>query len=195
MIAARNRPPATFGGKPIRRTGRAERGQPASPDAVRASCRFDAKQQKLVDFLLPDLQGNPVRFRDLDADLILIDFWGTWCEPCLHAIPHLVELQDRFGPQQLRVVGIAYEQGPASGRASSVAATMRRFGINYPVLLGPSDGSCPLQEALHVQAYPTLILVDRHGRIRWRDQGATPTTLARLDRVVAAATRADVVRR
>ena len=53
----------------------------------------------------------------------------------------------------------------------------------------------PLQEALHVQAYPTMILVDRHGRIRWRDQGATPTTLARLDRVVAAATRSDVVRR
>jgi thiol-disulfide isomerase/thioredoxin len=164
-------------------------------ETVRAACQYDAKHQKLIDFRLPDLQGRPVRFQELDADLVLIDFWGTWCGPCLNSIPHLVELQDRFGTQRLKVVGIAYEQGPAEGRSASLAATVRRLGINYPVLLGPSDGSCPLQAALHVQAYPTMILVDRQGRILWRDQGSTPTTLARLDRVVAAATRPDIARR
>jgi thiol-disulfide isomerase/thioredoxin len=172
-----------------------DRGRVAPEEAVRAACQFDAKHQKLIDFRLPDYQGRPVRFQELDADLVLIDFWGTWCGPCLQSIPHLVELQNRFGPRRLKVVGIAYEQGPAEGRTAALASTVRRLGINYPVLVGPSDGSCPLQAALHVQAYPTMVLVDRHGRILWRDQGATPTTLARLDRVVAAATRPDVARR
>jgi hypothetical protein len=48
---------------------------------------------------------------------------------------------------------------------------------------------------LHIQAFPTLILVDRQGRILWRDQGATPATLARLDQFIAAAAKPDVVRR
>ncbi|HEX8203594.1 MAG TPA: carboxypeptidase regulatory-like domain-containing protein, partial [Isosphaeraceae bacterium] len=78
------------------RTANAERGTAPEAAAVPASCQFDAKQRKVVDFVLPDLQGRPVRFQELDSDLVLIDFWGTWCAPCLNAIPHLVELQDRY---------------------------------------------------------------------------------------------------
>jgi hypothetical protein len=57
------------------------------------------------------------------------------------------------------------------------------------------DGSCPLQKALHVQAYPTLILVDRHGRILWQDRGATRLTMMRLDRMISIATKSDDRRR
>jgi thiol-disulfide isomerase/thioredoxin len=164
---------------------------------VKASCRFDARQRRLVDFQLPDLQGQPVHFKDLDADLVLIDFWGTWCGPCKQSIPHLIDLQNRFGPKRLKVIGVAYEQGSAQERAAAVEAAAHRFGINYTVLLGEADGQpCPVQGALNVQAYPTLILVDRHGRILWRDQGATRSTLDRLERVIASNAGTDgVVRR
>jgi thiol-disulfide isomerase/thioredoxin len=170
----------------------------AAEPVVRAACRFDNRSRRLVDFELPDLDGRPVRFRDIDADYILLDFWGTWCGPCRKAIPHLVGIQSRYDPQRLRVVGVAYEQGPPEARVETVRDAAERLGINYPLLIAEQDGRpCPLAEALRVQAYPTMVLLDRHGRVLWRDTGANPATLAKLDRVVAANTRATagVVRR
>ncbi len=173
--------------------------RPAAPsDAkiVNASCQFDARHRRVVDFVLPDLQGRPVRLQDLDADFVLIDFWGTWCGPCRNSIPHLVELQKRYDPKRLRVLGVAYEQGPTREHAAKVAQSMRELGINYPVLLAEQDGKpCPLATALKVGNYPTMILLDRHGRILWRETGSNPMTLGRLDRVVAANTQSKVVRR
>lgn len=166
-------------------------GPPASPAGpVRASCRYDARHRRLADFSLPDLDGRAVRFRDLDCELVLLDFWGTWCGPCVKSIPHLAELQRRYGDGRLKVIGIAYEQGDPRGRPAALEAAVRKLGINYAVLVGEADGSpCPLQAALHVQAYPTMVLLDRQGNVLWRDQGSTPQTLARLDRVVAAKAR------
>ncbi len=126
---------------------------------------------------------------------MLIDFWGTWCQPCLKTIPHLVDLQQRYGARRLTVLGVACERGEAKDRAVKVAQEAQKLGINYQVLVSGMDGSCPLQQALHIQAYPTLVLVDRQGRIVWRDQGATPTTLARLDRFLASASPSDGTRR
>jgi thiol-disulfide isomerase/thioredoxin len=169
---------------------------PAGDDGTVAYCRFDAKSRRIVDFRLPDLNGKPVRFQELDSDLVLIDFWGTWCKPCLSAVPHLVDLQNRLGGKRLTIVGIASEQGSPAARTAAVASAVKKLGINYPVLLSGMDGpSCPVQEALHVQAFPTLILVDRQGRILWRDQGATPATLGRLDHFIAAAIKTDDTRR
>ena len=142
------------------------------------------------------IKGSGIGLEEVtEDDLVLIDFWGTWCQPCIRSVPHLVELQKRMGVGKLKVVGIACEQGPPAERAKTVAQEVRRLGINYPVLLSGMDGPCPLQEALKVQAYPTLILVDRQGRIVWRDQGATPVTLARLDRILGSANKGDEVRR
>lgn len=193
-VVASTRPPSSRPPAPAA-TSPAPRAAPRPPDDGRAYCEYDPKYRKIKDFRLPDLQGRPVRFQDIDADLILIDFWGTWCQPCLRSVPHLVELQNRVGTAKLKVVGIACEQGPPAERAQRVAQEVRRLGINYPVLLSGMDGPCPLQEALQIQAFPTLVLVDRQGRVVWRDQGATPVTLARLDRFLASAVRTEGVRR
>jgi thiol-disulfide isomerase/thioredoxin len=121
-------------------------------DDAAALCTYDARLHRLVDFRLPDLEGNPVRLKDLDADFILLDFWGTWCKPCVDAVPHLVELQKKFGPGRLKVVGIACEQVDPKERKAKVEEMSRKLGINYAVLLSGMDGPCPLQEALHIQA-------------------------------------------
>jgi thiol-disulfide isomerase/thioredoxin len=186
--------------EPNASTARAADRADSSPrgSVARATCSFDARKQRLVDFELPDLGGNAVRFKDIDADYILIDFWGTWCGPCVASVPHLVDLQTRYDPSRLRILGIAYEEGSPAGRARLVRAAASELGINYPLLLGEQDGKpCPLQSALNVTQFPTMVLLDRHGRILWRDSGSKPATLERLDRVIAANTRAtaDILRR
>src|SRR5262249_30716169 len=124
--------------------------------------------------------------QDFDADLILLDFWGSWCQPCLRSVPHLIDLQKRHGGKQLQVIGIACErpEAPAAERVARAAGAAKKLGMNYPVLITTNDGSCPLQKALHVQSFPTLILIDRQGRILWQDQSATRLTMMRLDRMI-----------
>jgi thiol-disulfide isomerase/thioredoxin len=149
---------------------------------TKVTCQFNADERRLVDFRLPDSQGQMVSFHDFDADLILLDFWGTWCAPCRKSIPHLIEIQQTLGGKKVQVVGIACERTPAKDRVAGVARSLKELKINYPVLISSMDGTCPVQDALQIQFYPTLVLIDRQGRILWREQGATDVTLARMDR-------------
>jgi thiol-disulfide isomerase/thioredoxin len=191
------RDPATV--KPLALGTQAPRyaSAPSVKDAgtFKATCSYDARHRQLVDFRLPDLTGQPVRFQDLNADFVLLDFWGTWCGYCMQSIPHLVALQKQLGPDKLKVVGIAYEEGPIANRISAVRDVSQRLGVNYQLLLGAIDGPCPLQDAFHVQAFPTMVLVDRAGRVVWQGTGATPSTLDRLDTALASAAKPDSVRR
>ncbi len=151
-----------------------------------AQCSYDARLRTLKDFRLPDLDGRPVRFQDLDADFVLLDFWGTWCAPCLESIPHLVELQKRYGPTRLRVVGIACEDVAPEQRKAKVDEVARKLGINYTVLLSTMDGKpCPVQSSFAIQAMPTMILLNRKGEVLWRSTGSTAANETRLDRVLA----------
>jgi len=168
---------------------RRSKGASSAKSDAEAICQFDTKLNRLVDFQLPDLDGQPVRFRDFDADYVLLDFWGTWCEPCVGSIPHLIELQKQYGPNKLKVVGIACEKNPVDRRKAIVAAVAEKLGINYSVLVTGMDGNCPVQRDFQVQYYPTMILLDRRGKIVWRAEGATPSNMFRLDRALAATER------
>lgn len=150
-------------------------------------CDFDATNQRIIDFELPDVKGRPVRFGQLPANLTLIVFWGTWCKPCHEIMPHLVELQRRLESDNVQIIGISYEEGALAERQKKVALAADRYGINFPLLLGGKSGSeaCPVRKSLGVQVYPTMILVDHNGRMLWRDTGSTPATMGRLDRVLA----------
>ncbi|APW63907.1 redoxin domain-containing protein [Paludisphaera borealis] len=148
-------------------------------------CEFDASEQRLIDFALPDVSGRMVSIRSLDADLILLDFWGTWCDKCLTSIPHLKELQSTLGGKRLQVVGVACEQKPANERAAIVSKVAKKLDINYTVLTTAMDGTCQVQDAFQIRVYPTMILLDRDGRILCRQEGATAATLAKIDSYIA----------
>jgi thiol-disulfide isomerase/thioredoxin len=138
----------------------------------------------LANFALNDPNGQPWEFRQHRARLTLIDFWGTWCTPCLHAVPHLKVLQDNFGSYGLQVVGIAYEDGPLAEQVQRVNRVRQRYAINYQVLLGAERKSCPVLQQFNVRSYPTLVLVDETGRILWRSQGLDSHHLAELDMLI-----------
>jgi thiol-disulfide isomerase/thioredoxin len=152
-----------------------------------AFCDFDSESQQLIDFELSDIKGRPVRFSQMPSDLTLLVFWGTWCKPCHEAMPQLVELQRRLASDNVQILGIAYEEGTPKERQEKVAAAVNRYDINFPLLMGGMSGAeaCPVRKALAVRVYPTLVLLDRDGRVLWKDQGVTPATFGRLDRVLA----------
>ncbi|WP_169973308.1 TlpA family protein disulfide reductase [Tautonia rosea] len=154
--------------------------------SVEPVVRFDSARNRLEDFILPDLQGQSFQFKETESDHILLCFWGTWCDPCVAAMPHLADLQRQFGPSRLRVVSIAYQRN-GEGGPKSLARLSRRLGLNYPILLAPTDQPCPVASAMEVQYYPTFILLDRQGNVVHRETGATGDKIMRLDRAIAAA--------
>jgi thiol-disulfide isomerase/thioredoxin len=163
---------------------------PLDAAVTQTVCRIDPAEGRLVDFQLPGLDGKMVSLHDIDADLILLDFWGSWCNQCKESVPHLGELQAKYGGKRLQVIGIACEKGASiQDRRASAAKGAQDLGIKYHVLVSSMDGSCPVQKGLQVKFYPTMVLVDRNGRLLEREQGATETTLARMDHAVDSALR------
>ena len=151
--------------------------------AKRSMCKIDPTERRLVDFQLPRIDGKWGSLREFEADVILLDFWGSWCAPCGASIAHLIELQSTLADKRFQVIGIACETGKSpADRQANAAKAIKDLGINYPVLVSSKGGSCPVQQSLQVQFYPTMILLDRDGRILAMERGATDATLSRMDR-------------
>jgi thiol-disulfide isomerase/thioredoxin len=123
--------------------------------------------RRVDNFALYDLNGDPWELRrNRRGKLVLLDFWYSSCVYCLRAMPHLVDLQERYGQYGLEVVGIAYETGPQSEQVARVRGVRGRYHIKHPTLLG-GGGSCPVKTQLQVTAFPTVILLDEQGEIVW----------------------------
>lgn len=112
-------------------------------------------------FTLPDLDGTPRSSEEWRGDIQLVNFWATWCPPCIREIPLLVEIQQEYRDRGVTVIGIAVDETEA------VAGFAAEFDFNYPVVVGQ-------EEAMNLaQAYadnfiglPFTAFVDREGRIR-----------------------------
>jgi thiol-disulfide isomerase/thioredoxin len=138
----------------------------------------------LYNFALNDIEGKPWEFRkDRKGRLVLIDFWGTWCIPCQQAIPHLKDLQWRYGQFGLEVIGIAYEEGTPAQQALKVKRVAARLQTNYRLLLGSRyDSDCPVRKQFEVRKYPSLFLLDEKGQIVWQSrEGLGPRELQELE--------------
>ena len=131
-----------------------------------------------------DLQGNKRPVGALAGDLILLDFFGSWCGPCRKAIPHLNELNSRYSSEGLRVVGIACEYGNTSAALKAANDAVSQFGIQYPVVVSPMEEKSEIRDHFGVSAYPTVILLDRSGKVHYKGEGGDPDSMKRLDAAI-----------
>lgn len=107
-------------------------------------------------FSLKDTQGNTHRLEDYRGKWVLVNFWATWCPPCLSEIPELSSLHDAHKDNDLVVIGIALD----SGSSRKVADFSQAHGISYPVVMGNDKITAQIGE---LDVLPTSYLYSPNG--------------------------------
>jgi thiol-disulfide isomerase/thioredoxin len=122
--------------------------------------------QTISNFHLKDVENRSRTYSELKGDrLTLIDFWASWCMPCLKAIPELNRMYELYEAKGVQIIGINCD-GPRS--VSKVAPLIKSLQINYPILM---DLNSEVMNNLNLNVFPTLILVNDKGKIVWIHEG------------------------
>ena len=116
---------------------------------------------------LRGLDGHEVSSDQFKGKVVVLDFWATWCGPCVGEIPGYVELQKKYGKDGLVIVGVSLDRsGP-----ERVKKFAQENGMNYTLVMGDED----VVEAFgSFEAIPTTFLINRSGRIVHQKTGALP---------------------
>lgn len=116
-----------------------------------------APELKLKDWINSKALTN----ENLKGKIVLLDFWATWCGPCIRAIPHTNEMAEKYADKGVVIIGVCAPRG-----GEKMAATAKQKGIKYPIAL---DIEGATMKAFKANSYPDYFIIDRQGNLRWGD--------------------------
>ena len=149
---------------------------------ARESADANALEKKPApDFKLESLDGKEVSLADFKGNVVVLDFWATWCGPCRASMPHLQALSadKELAGKGLKVVAVDAEE-----EKGDVQGFIQKAGYTFAVLLD-KDGK--MVKDYGVSGFPTTVVVGRDGTVKNVFLGLTPDSPKKLDEAVAAA--------
>ena len=139
--------------------------RPAANTEVAAATPDAPKAPPAPAFAGRTLDGEPFDLVGLRGQVILLNVWATWCEPCRKEMPELQALHAQHRDQGFTVIGVSVD---AARLADEVRRMVLRFSLSYPNIHDPQNN---ISRAFQVNGYPTSILIDRAGGMVWRRDG------------------------
>ena len=130
------------------------------------SAAADIVGQPAPDFALRSMQGPSMRLSEHLGEVVIINFWATWCGPCRQEMPLLDELYGKYQRAGLILLSVNIDE--AAEPAIEMAQTLK---VSYPVLF---DSRKEVSRAYDVSAMPVTVLVDRAGVVRYVSEGYKP---------------------
>lgn len=134
--------------------------------------------QHLPEFAVSDMSGRVWRLSELKGRAVLLNFWASWCEPCLNEMPSLQTVAEFYGSDKLVVLAVNFKQSNPS-----IQNFVQRTALQLPVLPDPQG---VLARQWGVKAFPTTVMVAADGKVRAVVQGELDWTGQAADRLLQA---------
>jgi peroxiredoxin len=122
--------------------------------------------QAAPDFALKSSNGENLRLSEFRGDVVMVNFWATWCGPCRQEMPLLDELYSRYQRVGFNLLGVNIDDD--SRRAMQM---VEELGVNFPVLF---DARKEVSKLYEVEAMPVTVIIDRQGTVRYVHHGYKP---------------------
>lgn len=142
---------------------------------VACGSREQAKQSDTADFTLYSIDGVEYTLSEFKGQVVVIDFWATWCPPCRNSIPVFIRLYQKYHEQGFTILGISLDNDEQALRDYS-----KQMKISYPVLIGNKE----IAKAYQVSGIPKTIFLDKKGTVRKTQVGFAPELEAQFDQFV-----------
>lgn len=151
---------------------------------------------RLVSLELEALTGNsqPIVLEELAGQVVLLNFWGTWCPPCQRELPHIAALEQKYrGRADFRLLAVSCAGNPSAEDSpqgierlrQSTAEFLRQRGLDMPTYADPGQRArWAVNQAVGFEGYPTTLLIDRQGVIRKTWVGYTPGVEKEMQRAI-----------
>jgi thiol-disulfide isomerase/thioredoxin len=111
-------------------------------------------------FTLTTVDGKSISLKSLKGKYVLLDFWATWCPPCMAEMPFIKEIRKNYPPEKLEIIGLS-----ADIDLKPLNAAVKRIGMNWPQFY---DRQKYMSKLYGINAFPTLILIDPEGKIIYK---------------------------
>ena len=133
-------------------------------------------KQPAPDFTLKSLEGGNLRLEEYRGQVVLINFWASWCGPCRQEMPILDRLHQRYEDTGFAVLGVNVE-----GKEKPAQEIVDKTNVTFPVLI---DEGQAVSELYDLEAMPSTVVVDRNGVVRYVHRGYKPGDEAKYVEVV-----------